>query len=736
MAAIVLIPGLACRAILAEGPARKALLQLPQYNPQYKQDQEELRKIDASLESETQALRAKTAARNEEQLRTNLDRTAGLEARLNSELAQMTGAAPSAAPKLQCSSDLANDITRMRNPHNTVDEQLQNQTLEVSAPGTAHLAEAAVSPSHSANAGAVCNALLPLFGFIGLGLVAAVIARKLHAHVYVASDVEQLLGQGPMAQLPDFDEVSEEVAEEYLLRLASSIAYACEDGQLRRFVFTGTGPGVGVSTIVTRVKEILAVLGREAVLIDAAGPAQAGALMPHTSRRTPSAREALMLTDTAPLTISAETEYTARRADCTILVIESAKTTRAQLRAVARSLRRLNPAVVGFVLNRVSLKNADQSFRKSLSEVERHLRAQGRTVERTVAQISRVVPEAMHASPVQEIPAPAEPAAAVIAAPAAPPARQAAPEPVVPQWLAPQRSTPQRSAPDRDVVAPPPLPQPAPVVAENREAQFSPQPGPAASAAPREVESVFPWFAGSAPQPALKPPRPLMPSGATTPSRPPMPSRPRIEEPMPQPAPQAPPPPAQQPMEDTPEWLMETPPWWMTKTHACVDPATEQPCAPRVNAWYAAPAPSGRKPAAAELREEENLPDEMPTRLSALRGIPFSMGVREFNPGKDAARDGDGNGSGRGVPANAAPFDARQTVIPEVLIPQPEQEPVEAKGEETAARTAASHWVTGEPEFLSPPAEETNKLKESRWNRGSLDDDIQILPSRPGQYKR
>ena len=256
----------------------------------------------------------------------------------------------------------------------------------------------------------VRNALLLLFAFVGLGLAAAVVAHKMDPRVYVASDVEQLLGYAPMAQLPDFDEVSDEVAAEHLLRLAAGIEYAAKDGDLTSCVFTGTGPGVGVTTIVTRVKEMLAALGKEAVLMDAAGPVPAArlpgielqrsprgsSLMPHVRDATASECQGLMLTDTAPLTVSAEAEYMARRADCTILVIESGVTTRAQLRAAATSLQRLNPATVGFVLNRVSLANADESFRNSVSEVERHLRAQGRTAARTVAQSPRIVPESSH----------------------------------------------------------------------------------------------------------------------------------------------------------------------------------------------------------------------------------------------------------------------------------------------------------------------------------------------------
>ena len=800
-------PGLS--SLKASLLARRATLvqqmaTLTSNHPQYKLDQEELGKIDAALESETQELRAKASARIEQQLRTDLDRTSGLEARLNGELAQMTRAAAGATPKLQRSSDLASDITRLQTRFNTVDEQLQNQTLEDSAPGTAHLAEAAVPPTHPAIAGVIRNALLLLFGFISLGLAAAVIAHKMDPHVYVAADVEQLLGYGPMAQLPDFDEVSDEAAEEHLLRLATGIEFACKDGQLTSCVFTGTGPGVGVTTIATRVREMLGVLGKEAVLVDAAGPVpeehrtgtelqrstRATSLMSQTVEGTASACESLMLTDTAPLTVSAEAEYMARRADCTILVMESGVTTRAQIHAAANSLQRLNAAAVGFVLNRVRLANADKNFRNSVSEVERHLRVQGRTAARTVAQSSRMVPEAAHASPVREIPVLAEAAAApaLFAAPAAPAARRAAPK---------------RAAPERVAIAPTPLPQPAPlVVAENREAQPSPQPAPPAPAALRDIDPVSLWFAGSASQPAPKPaavpmpergpdvPSAVIPSGVSVliddkreaqpklqtvpvirtiprdaepvsilaerpvaapvakpaaapaakpvatvlpqPAPKPSPPSPMMEEPKPQPASWTVTPPAQQAQQETPWWLTEAP------THA--DQTMLQPRAARVGTWHSAAAGNdGPKPAAAEVREEVEAVHEAPTRLSGLKGLLFSLGVKDLSPKKDSERNGNGNSDGIAAPADAAPSDPEQTVALEALVPRPEHEPVEAKSEEKASRHALPRWVTAEPEFLPPPVEETGKGKGYRWNRGSYEnasEDIQILPARRGQYKR
>ncbi len=92
--------------------------------------------------------------------------------------------------------------------------------------------------------------------------------------------------------------------------------------------------------------------------------------------------ESLVLTDAAPLAVSAETEYLARFADCTIVVVESGVTTRAQVRDTASRLHRLNVAAVGFVLNRVGLAKADPAFRHSVEAMERHLRAQNRFEQR------------------------------------------------------------------------------------------------------------------------------------------------------------------------------------------------------------------------------------------------------------------------------------------------------------------------------------------------------------------
>lgn len=268
------------------------------------------------------------------------------------------------------------------------------------APGFAKFAAAAVIPWYSADSSVLRNAIVLLLSFIFLGAAVAVIAHKVDPRIYVASDVEHLLGFAPMAQLPDFSEVSNEIADEHLLRLASGIDRAFKDRNLSHCVFTGTGPGVGVTAVAARVKEMLETLGKSAAIEGGTGmspQAHGGGhqetapqnddllmlrkLIIEAGGEAESARHEIILADSAPLTASEETEHLVRSADCAIVVIEAGVTTRAQLRSVANTLQRIKAPAVGFVLNRIRLATADAGFRRSIKEMNRHLRTHGQSTD-------------------------------------------------------------------------------------------------------------------------------------------------------------------------------------------------------------------------------------------------------------------------------------------------------------------------------------------------------------------
>jgi uncharacterized protein involved in exopolysaccharide biosynthesis len=385
--------------------ARRAVLisqmaNLTALNPQYKQDEAELAKINGTLDAMLKDLRAKAAARIQLQLNADLHRTGGVEAQLNGQLRQLVGAATSATPKMQRASDLAADITRLQARYGAVDEQSHNLQLEDSAPAAAYQVTPAVAPLSRTKSGVLRNAVLIAFAGLFFGILAAALAHKIDPRIYIAADVERTLGFAPLAQLPNFNEVSAGATEEYMLRLASAIEHGRKESNLKNCIFTGTGAGTGVTTLVNRVGEMLEAMGRQTVLVDATGaqapsprvnanrPESAQGLVPvervirptallqKMADETDTEEDSLILTDTAPLAVSAETEYLARYVDCAIVIIASGATTREELREAARTLQRLKVGAVGFVLNRVGLAKADPAFRVAVEGVEKHLRAQ------------------------------------------------------------------------------------------------------------------------------------------------------------------------------------------------------------------------------------------------------------------------------------------------------------------------------------------------------------------------
>ena len=309
----------------------------------------------------------------------------------------MTSAAGSATPRLQRANDLATDISRLQARFTTVDEQYRNLTIDNAAPGAVYLSAPAIAPLHADRKKVYRNALIVLLAGLIFALAAALIAHNLDPRVYIAADVERVLGFAPMALLPDLYEVGTGVAEEYMLRLAAAVEHAHQQGHLNSCIFTGVAPGAGTTTVSTRVSSMLQAMGRSTALVDAVGsspeenpdPGSDLVHMPRGSRSTAllqqmtgANHDSIVVTDTAPLLISGETEYLARFVDSAIVVIESGTTTKAQLREVAQTLERLDVSAVGFVLNRISMARGNPAFRGSVHAVEKHLKAQARAFER------------------------------------------------------------------------------------------------------------------------------------------------------------------------------------------------------------------------------------------------------------------------------------------------------------------------------------------------------------------
>ena len=505
-------------------------------HPLYKQDQAELDKINAELESASHKLHAQAADHIQQKLRSDLERTAAVEDKLNGQLRSAVGAAAGASIKIQRANDINADITRLQNRFAAVDEQLHNLILDSGAPGAITLIDPAVAPLHAIRTGVFRNTLVLGFASIFLGILLAVVVHKMDPRIYIASDVEQVLGFAPMAELPHFAQISEPVEAEQLIRLAGDIEHVALQDDIQTVALTSAAEGSGVGSLAARLRPLLAPAASLA-----AGTPTAG----------------VNLVEAGPLLVSAGAEFQVRRADWTIAVIESGVTTRAELRSLASTLKRLDAPAVGFILHQVSLDKADPAFRRSIREAERHVEHNGvssplRILEQRLQQASVAAPpqpQEQLAAPVaagqpvqpqfnqspQPVPAqqPAQAPAAQPAAPAAEPwwlAQMApAPQPVpAPRYTQPASSQPQEDRP----AAPAPVypvansfaasPEPsAPVPSRlnglrgsafqlglmhlNRGAEPRPEAAaapPYAPAQPQAAPQAYPFYAQPAPAPA------------------------------------------------------------------------------------------------------------------------------------------------------------------------------------------------------------------------------------------
>jgi hypothetical protein len=161
--------------------------------------------------------------------------------------------------------------------------------------------------------------------------------------------------------------------------------------------------------------------------------------------------------------------------------------------------------------------------------------------------------------------------------------------------------------------------------------------------------------------------------------------------------------------------------------------ATSSPAAPPV-------------PAEVPQMQPDPHSNESQSRLNGLRGLLFSLGLKNLSRIEDLASDDEDpildleSEPERTVLAHTfTPFADPEPGPASVPVPQfgPKFEPPRI---DPKAEVASERRLVAEPEFLPPREFVPVKVSENGPQNGSsrlyFDDDIQILPSKRGQYKR
>ena len=235
-----------------------------------------------------------------------------------------------------------------------------------------------------------------------MGAAAATIIRKCDPNIYTKQDVGDILGFLPLATLPAHDEALEAVIAEDVLRLTGAVTSAYRTKGVRSFLFTAVSAATdveplsrmlldklrqfGINACITSVADLLLPIDPEQ-RVDPEGLSSAGhnSISPvqtglqgfaDLNLASLQVRHGLVLVRASQPFESAETEYIARRADATILVVESAGTTRSELVRAENAPHRLQLPAVGVVLQEIKRRYTVISISKLLGISSKQSRLQ------------------------------------------------------------------------------------------------------------------------------------------------------------------------------------------------------------------------------------------------------------------------------------------------------------------------------------------------------------------------
>lgn len=366
-------------------------------NPIYKQNLDQIADLDRTLDRMTSDLRDKAARRLQDKLRTDLQRTGDIESRLNGQLARQIANATSAAPRLQRAGEVAADMKRLDERLAAVEDALRSLRMELSGPAQVRLSLPATTPERPEASRKKLFLLLALPLALVVGIAAAILARKQDKHVYAGVDIDEILGFPPIAVLPARGEVSTRVFEEYVLRLAAGIESAYRNSGARIFLFTAVSLTTDIDPLATALKQKFKEIGVNIIVATASDmllpTEESSATTSNTLHMAPDemarpvvhwgegfvaanvakmkSEHGLVLIEAEAILNCAQTEYVARCADATILVVECGVTTRPELFQAAELLHRLNVTGIGAVLEEVQLRYADVEFRTAIEALDR-----------------------------------------------------------------------------------------------------------------------------------------------------------------------------------------------------------------------------------------------------------------------------------------------------------------------------------------------------------------------------
>jgi polysaccharide biosynthesis transport protein len=363
---------------------------------------QELRAIDGEIKRSSDAEVNAVGLMTLQKRRAEVYRTRRVEKELTLDTDKLSSLASWFAGKYQEALALGLEIDRARKRVSAIDDRVNFLSQESRAAGFVRLFSLARPPEMPTKGGRKKLFVMVVVAGVALGVGVPIGVDALDPRIHAATDVERILGFPPLGWILERDGETSEFVEDQLFRLAYALDRERTGHGTRSLLLTSVASGGGNTTLVLELARKLTSIGiptlaleanpfkpdarfsgaadypgltavltgkkcPERVLLPADGclPDRIGIGNRDGKRNLPSVRQlgsvleelgsrySLVIVDAPPVSLSGDTALLIGLADATILVIEAEDVARPVLQRVARNVERLNPPVVGCILNRV-----------------------------------------------------------------------------------------------------------------------------------------------------------------------------------------------------------------------------------------------------------------------------------------------------------------------------------------------------------------------------------------------
>jgi Mrp family chromosome partitioning ATPase/uncharacterized protein involved in exopolysaccharide biosynthesis len=406
---------------------------LTEQHPSYNRAKQEILKIELNIEQETKKLTKDIRERLLEKSKADIYQAQGIENSLKNELDKQRTRANRYSTLYNEALVINKEISRVYLQLDKIQNQTDFLTIESDAPGFVRLdTPASVSLKAGKRKQILLLSIIVAFG-AGIGL--AILLDLLDRRIRTPGEIHKILGFPPIAWLLESSNSKdvEQLANDYLRRMALALERDWHVHDTDCFVLTSVKPGAGTTKLTLQLAHVLTELGvntlalemnafkndnrytegttssqglttllnsdnslaPELLIVPATdklpdrlpiGETQSRHLKTHGKLlnllKQLKTQYDLIIIDTPPLLLSADAELLGKVAGGVLLVVEAEAITPGELKRAASLLQRLNPPVVGAVLNRVKVFRGGGYFGDLIEEYKTGIKKKPNWIKR------------------------------------------------------------------------------------------------------------------------------------------------------------------------------------------------------------------------------------------------------------------------------------------------------------------------------------------------------------------